>query len=118
VIEAGNVTLMVSDFERAVAFYVDVLGLQLGARYGNEWAECRARDGFTIGLHPARDGHVAAGTARIGFTVPDLDEAIGKLEQFGVEFAGPVVEEAALRRADFADPDGNPLYLVQLRHPG
>ena len=33
-IQPANVTLMVSDFERAITFYRDTLGLELGARYG------------------------------------------------------------------------------------
>ncbi len=50
-IQEGNVTVMVSDLERAIRFYTEALGLKLKWRWG-DYAEVEA-PGVTIGLHPA-----------------------------------------------------------------
>jgi catechol 2,3-dioxygenase-like lactoylglutathione lyase family enzyme len=72
-----NVTLMVADMHRAVRFYTDGLGLELGYRAGNEWAQVSG-PGLTTGLHPA-GGHFTHqtqdGRISIGFQVPKLAEA-------------------------------------------
>ena len=49
----GNVTVYVSDMDRAVRFYNDTLGLKLAYRFGNHWASVEAGRGLTIGLHAA-----------------------------------------------------------------
>ena len=56
---AGNLTIMVSDFERSLRFYTEALGLALKFRAGNEWAEIQA-PGVSIGLHPS-GGHAPTG---------------------------------------------------------
>jgi catechol 2,3-dioxygenase-like lactoylglutathione lyase family enzyme len=47
----GNVTLMVSDMNSAIQFYVEKLGLMLKARYSDQFAQVVA-PGLTIALHP------------------------------------------------------------------
>src|SRR5262249_24349996 len=111
--QAGNVTVMVSDMERAVRFYAETLGLALTARYGDEWAEVQA-PGLTIGLHPAgahgpQPGQ--AGRLSMGLQVAQLAPAIAALKEKGVVFSSPATEGGPERMAFFADPDNNPLYL-------
>src|SRR5205807_10659327 len=48
-ITGGYATVYIADMDRAVAFYVDVLGLKLGQRFGNYWAAVRAGDKLPIG---------------------------------------------------------------------
>src|SRR5262249_25063037 len=62
-ITGGNVTVYVSDIDRAVAFYVNQLGLKLSQRFGNHWAEVRVGDTLVIGLHPKSDKGPAPGTS-------------------------------------------------------
>jgi catechol 2,3-dioxygenase-like lactoylglutathione lyase family enzyme len=114
-IKKGNVTVMVSDFDRAVRFYVDTLGLTLRSRYASEWAEVEA-DGFTIGLHPARPGQaaVANDALSIGLEVDDIDEAVAELTRRGVAFPRGVKADGAVKLAAFTDPDGTPLYVCQV----
>ena len=52
-IKEANVTVMVTDMKRAIHFYVDVLGLELKANYGDQYAQV-ASPGVMIGLHPGR----------------------------------------------------------------
>jgi len=113
--QTGNVTVMVSDFDRAVRFYTETLGLDLRFRSGNHWAEV-STGGLTIGLHEAGEHSPepgAQGALSIGLQVGDLAGAIDDLAGKGVAF-GQVVEDGPIKLAYFSDPDGNPLYLCQV----
>lgn len=116
-ITGGNVTVYVSDMDRAVAFYVDQLGLKLAQRFGNHWAEIRAGETLVIGLHPKSDKAPAPGTRgamSIGLMVDEpIDQVVERLGANGVQFRGPVVrdEKAGLFFALLGDQDGNDLYL-------
>ena len=114
----GNATVMVRDFERAIGFYTQVLGLELRYRAGNEWAEVRT-EGLTIGLHLWGGHGPAPGAASgisIGFTVKSIEQAIADLRKRGIEFRGPVQDNDDVKLAFFGDPDGNPLYLCEVKH--
>ena len=105
---------MVNDIERSVKFYTDGLGLRQTVRYGNEWVEVEA-PGTVIALHPNRKQKTnrPPETISIGFQLKDLDEAITQLREKNVSLTR--AEEGFLRRADFTNPDGHLLYLMQVR---
>jgi catechol 2,3-dioxygenase-like lactoylglutathione lyase family enzyme len=119
-ITGGNVTVYVSDMDRAVAFYVNQLGLKLSQRFGNHWAEIKVGDCLVIGLHPKSDKGPAPGTRgamSIGLTVDEpIDQVVERLSANGVQFRGPVVrdEKAGLSLAFLGDQDGNDLYLCEV----
>ena len=119
-ITGGNVTVYVSDMDRAVAFYVNQLGLKLGQRFGNHWAEIQVGQTLVIGLHPKSDKGPPPGTSgamSIGFTVDEpIDQAVQRLSAMGVRFHGPVVrdDKAGLSFAFLGDQDGNDLYLCEV----
>jgi catechol 2,3-dioxygenase-like lactoylglutathione lyase family enzyme len=111
-----NVTIMVADMERAIHFYTDALGLSLGFRAGNEWAQVDG-PGLTIGLHPAPESMPAGGPngrLSIGFGVQDLTKTLDELRQRGVSITDPQDTPGRDRIVNFADPDGTPLYLIEL----
>jgi catechol 2,3-dioxygenase-like lactoylglutathione lyase family enzyme len=116
----ANITLMVSDFNRSVNFYTEVLGLTLHVRYGDEWAEV-VGPGIKIGLHHS-DGREnspqlqRAKSTSIGLEVENLESAIATLASRGIEF-GPIRDDdGAIREANFTDPDGLTLYIFQMNH--
>ncbi len=117
-IKGGNVTIYVSDMDRAVRFYTEVLGFELRERFGGHWAAINAADGFIIGLHPGSEENPArrAGSMSIGFEVTSapIEDVITALEARGVRFQGAVTNDKAGKFAKFADPDGNPCYLYQM----
>jgi catechol 2,3-dioxygenase-like lactoylglutathione lyase family enzyme len=116
VYRSANVTLFVEDFDRTVRFYHEVLGLRLGSRHGSSWAEVEA-PGLTIGIHPTRasgPAEIRAEGFAIGLHVDHLDEMVATLTGRGIDFLGRR-EDAGARFADFRDPDGMALYLVELK---
>ncbi len=121
-IEGGGPTVYVSNMDRAVEFYTEVLGLGLISRYGNEWASVDGGKGLTLGLHPASERMGAPGTLgsiNVGFNVTQsIDDVVGTLESRGVTFDGPIKGDAngSIRLAFFGDPDGNSLYLCESKY--
>ncbi len=115
---SGNVTVTVSNMDRAVQFYTEVLGLRLAYRFGNHWAAVELGKGLTIGLHPGSPEEPAGGRAgmAIGLELSgvSIHDAVRQLEAKGVAFEEPVNEGKSGSFIGFTDPDGNPLYLAQL----
>ncbi len=109
---SGNVTVPVTDMNRAVQFYTDTLGLKLAYRFGDHFASVQAGSTLTIGLHP---GQPQAGSMAIGFdlTMP-IEDAVRELEAKGVKFNSAVNQGKAGKFISFTDPDGNPLYMSEL----
>ena len=115
----GVVTIYVSDMERAVRFYSETLGFSLKERHGNNWATVDGGPGLTIGLHPAtreipagRQGSIALG---IYIDTP-IEETVKRLTSRGASFPSGVIDDGGiLSLAFFNDPDGNPLYLAEMK---
>jgi catechol 2,3-dioxygenase-like lactoylglutathione lyase family enzyme len=117
VFRSGNVTVFVSNMDRAVHFYTDVLGLKLVYRFGDDWASVEVGKGLTIGLHPLSAKAQAGGSGgmSIGLELSGkIEDAIDKLKSKGVHFGEIIDDDKAGRFAHFHDPDGNSLYLAQL----
>jgi catechol 2,3-dioxygenase-like lactoylglutathione lyase family enzyme len=114
----ANVTVMVSNMDRAVKFYVETLGLNLKSRYGDHFAQVEA-PGTTIALHPtSKNGPQPgkSGSLSIGFGVDDLEVVMASLKAKGVMFSEKVVQDGPVKLAFFTDPDENPLYLSQTQN--
>jgi len=112
-IKGGNATLLVSDVNRAVRFYVETLGFKLRDDASDTWATVDAGDGLVIGLargvSPGASGSISVG---LDLNQP-IAEVIAVLSNRGVKFSGPMREDAGVKRAFFTDPDGNALYLAE-----
>jgi catechol 2,3-dioxygenase-like lactoylglutathione lyase family enzyme len=113
---SGNVTVPVTNMDRAVRFYTETLGLKLAYRFGDHWASVELGKGLTIGLHPAKEVTPSPEKSMsIGLELSgSIEEAMKTLEAKGVKFHGVVNEGKSGKFAAFADPDGNSLYLAEL----
>jgi catechol 2,3-dioxygenase-like lactoylglutathione lyase family enzyme len=111
-------TIYVSNMDVAVRFYTEALGLKLLERYGNHWASVDGGQGLAIGLHPASAENPAGrvGSMTIGFrTSAPIDETVATLKGRGVVFRGDIVDDKQVFIAHFEDPDGNRLYLAEVK---
>lgn len=120
----SGVTVVVDDYDAAIAFYVGVLGFDLiddtpiGAK---RWVRVRPRGGETA-LVLAR-GEGARQTARIGdqtggrvflfLETDDFDRDYVRYRDAGVRFQESPREESYGRVAVFADPYGNLWDLIE-----
>jgi catechol 2,3-dioxygenase-like lactoylglutathione lyase family enzyme len=113
----ANVTVMVSNIDRAVRFYVDTLGLKMKSRYGDSFAQVEA-PGTVIALHPSSKNGPQPGRSEslsIGLGVEDLVSAMSSLKERGITFSD-VRMDGPVKLAFFTDPDENPLYLSQTQN--
>jgi catechol 2,3-dioxygenase-like lactoylglutathione lyase family enzyme len=119
-IKGGNATIFVTDMDKAVEFYTDLLGLNLAYRAGEHWASIDAGDGFQLGLHLSGVGPQPGvqGGIQVGFNVSrPIEEVVKDLESRGIAFPGGVVDDdGAVKLAFFKDPDGNEHYLCEAKY--
>ena len=117
-ITGGNATVFVSNMDRAVQFYTEVLGLKLTNRFGDSWATVDAGKGLTIGLHPASPKYPAPGTKggiMLGMEIEGtIEKAVASLGKKGVHFKDSVVKTEAGNFVHLEDPDGNDIYLWEV----
>ena len=117
----STVYLAVSDQDRALAFYRDVLGFDVrtDTEFGEglRWVEVAPAGAYTVIalVRPmSEDDAKPGGQAPFGFDTPDLEAAMAEFGARGVEFEdvmggdGPVPPMAYFR-----DPDGNRILLVE-----
>ena len=124
-----HVTVSVSDINRSLAFYRDLLGFPvLGRLY------YRNKVGLTIDFLDIGDNHILeifsftsptrpsewtnndlqTGLRHVGFKVRDVDATTARLKQAGVPFTlDPLDATGGVRIAFFTDPDGTLLEVVQ-----
>jgi predicted enzyme related to lactoylglutathione lyase len=126
-----HVPIVVSDQDRALRFYTEVLGLEKRADYqlpGNpRWLTIGPKGQdleliLVVGEHAP--SHPKPGTDHGGnhtvFKTDDCRNDVERLKARGVKFKGPAPTEANFGLAAyFTDPDGNHLTLLQpARGPG
>jgi catechol 2,3-dioxygenase-like lactoylglutathione lyase family enzyme len=108
------ISINVSDLDKAIEWYGDVLGLDLVYKldqYG--WCEmATATKHVTIGLGQTEEQKAGGVTPTFG--VMDIDAARKHLESKDVRFDGDTYEiEGMVRLAMFYDPDGNSFMLAE-----
>jgi catechol 2,3-dioxygenase-like lactoylglutathione lyase family enzyme len=107
------ITIPTRDFEKASAFYGDVLGLPISKHWGNMPAAEFETGTLTIavmqsdafGIEFEHHSHP------IALHVPDVAAARTELESQGIEFRGDTIDSGVCHMAFFTDPDGNALML-------
>jgi catechol 2,3-dioxygenase-like lactoylglutathione lyase family enzyme len=107
------ITVSTKDFDQAVEFYGNVLGLPEGKRWGDMPAVEYETGNLTIAVMQSDafglEFHV--NTHPIEFHVDDFDGAKAELESRGVSFEGETLDSGVCWQAFFADPDGNALAI-------
>ncbi len=110
------IILLVSDMNRSIDFYKNVLGLPLKTQ-SQEWTEFFMK-GTKLALHPIKEKLKSKMVSKIGvligFMVMDMDETSKILKAKGVKFVKEPKEESFGKHAIIEDPDGYMISLVQL----
>ena len=101
----------VSDIERAIRFYTDVLEFKVSSR---DFVARFKVDGVLFEIVPTTDNNKlqGGGNARLCLQVDDIAETLKQLEQKGVSVT-PIHQETGGKLASFHDPDGNEICLWQ-----
>ncbi|GIV03181.1 MAG: hypothetical protein KatS3mg015_2011 [Fimbriimonadales bacterium] len=102
----------VEDMEGAVAFYRDVLGVEVVSE-NPYWSELRV-GGVRLALHQGGEG-VQKGGWTVCLEVDDLEDLRKRLEAAGVECASEYHDTPSGPSLAFRDPDGNRLQALQPR---
>lgn len=112
--------IAIGDADKAKAFYVDILGLKFVS--DDPYAVVFDANGTTLRAQKTERVEPRPGTV-LGWHVPDIEDAIRKLNKAGIEFEryegfgqddlGIMTFPGGARVAWFKDPDGNLLSLDQ-----
>jgi predicted enzyme related to lactoylglutathione lyase len=114
------VRVFVTDFERAVRFYTETLGMKLSSRNDEMgWAQLRLA-GADLALEREQSESEADGEESsvgrfvgVSLAVADIEQTYATLRERGVEFLEPPAKMPwGGVLAHFRDPDGNVLTLV------
>ena len=119
----ASIRYIVTDIDRSVEFYRDILGLPLKFQ-SPDWTEFQTGT-TTFALHgggtapkgpPDGDPSKQAGHCSIGFNVEDVDKTYEELKAKGINFVMPPTqrEGEGIRLAVAIDPDGLPISFAQL----
>jgi predicted enzyme related to lactoylglutathione lyase len=112
----GFVGIPVTDLERARGFYEGVLGLKVSDEMmDGKWIEYAVGDD-TLAIANVGDEWTPSdqGTGA-ALEVEDFDEAIRRLKDRHVRFAGEPFETPCCHMAVIQDPDGNKLLIHKLK---
>jgi len=107
-----NVFQVTRDMDRALAFYRDVLGLEVKFRDGDKWCQLAAGDTRIALASPDEAAPADAGSVVV-FEVGDLDGACAALEAAGTAVEARRDMGSHGRTAAIRDPDGTLVQLFQ-----
>ena len=106
------ISVPVTDVERSIAWYRDMLGLQqVGKQAFPQFQLGENVSMYLLDMESIGQRFTAPHSAHIALRVPDVVLTRRKLEEKGVEFHGDVLDTGVCHMAFFSDPDGNALML-------
>ena len=115
--KVGNVILAVTDIDKSLQFYHEVIGLPI-KNQRRSWVDL-GTSGALLSLHPASltAQHIGSSIENgitIGFLVGDVTSAVEELKAKGVTVYRDIIEKDAGKNAVILDPDD---YLISLFEP-
>jgi predicted enzyme related to lactoylglutathione lyase len=107
------VTVSAKNFDAAVDFYENTLGLPLSARYGQMPGVEFETGNLTIAVLRSEAFNIEPRTNNhpIALRVDDVHAARAELESRGVKFLGDTLDTGVCHMAPFEDSEGNTLLL-------
>ena len=109
----GAIILLVSDMDKSIKFYRDVLELPI-KNTSSEWVEFFS-SGTVLALHPSKSkSRTKNSGVLVGFMVNNLETVAKKLKDKKVEFFKEPKEESFGKHAILADPDGHLISIAEI----
>jgi lactoylglutathione lyase len=111
----GAVILLVSDMNKSVQFYKEILNIPLKKK-SDEWTEFFNKE-TVLALHPAKNKEKVKSGQHIlvGFSASDFDQTMRNLQDKKVIFFKNPREEGFGKHAIIEDPDGHLISIVKLK---
>ena len=111
----GAVILLVSDMNKSVQFYKEILNIPLKKKT-DEWTEFFNKE-TVLALHPAKNKEKVKSGQHIlvGFSASDFDQTMRNLQDKKVIFFKNPREEGFGKHAIIEDPDGHLISIVKLK---
>ena len=112
----GAIILLVSNMEKSIKFYSDMLELPIKSR-SSDWTEFFNND-TVLALHPSprKKKMLKTGSGMlIGFEVTDLDSVIKRLKEKRVKFFKRLKEEPFGKHVIVEDPDGHLISIAEIK---
>ena len=118
----ANIRYMVNDVDKAVEFYIQMLGFTLDEHWGPAFAIVSNADlklwisgPETSAARAMPDGRVPqpGGWNRLVLEVDDIHSLVDKLKQTGTVFRNDVISGPGGSQVLVEDPSGNPIELFQ-----
>ena len=109
----GAIILLVSDMDKSIKFYRDVLELPV-KNTSPEWVEFFS-SGTVLALHPSKSKTRTKNSGLlVGFMVSNLESVAKKLKEKNVEFFKEPKEESFGKHAIIIDPDGHLISIAEI----
>jgi len=109
----GAVILLVSDMDKSIKFYRDVLELPI-KNTSSEWVEFFS-SGTVVALHPSKSkSRTKNSGVLVGFMVSNLETVAKNLKDKKVEFFKEPTEESFGKHAIIVDPDGHLISIAEI----
>ncbi len=107
------IAIPTQDFDRAVDFYENVLGLEKSKQWGSMPGQEFETGNLTIAVmqSDAFGQEFSPHSLPVEFSVEDVAAAREQLESRGVEFEADTMDSGVCHQAFFKDPDGNSLAI-------
>ncbi|MFT4541968.1 MAG: lactoylglutathione lyase [Planctomycetota bacterium] len=113
VLELNHVGLHVTDVERSVAFYRDVMGFEALARpdfdFPGAWFALGSGQLHLIGKRASGDGRFKE--CHYSIMVDAIDDFVARFQELGLEHRGPKSRPDGVIQVFLLDPDGHEIEL-------
>ena len=108
-----NAFFYVSDAERSLSFYRDVLGLRPTYVAPTEWIEFEVGASGRLALNPTGGPPVPHAGGIVVFEVDNAERFAARLKEYGVHIRRDVQLITPGKLIEFEDPDGNVLQALE-----
>ncbi|MEE9554732.1 MAG: VOC family protein [candidate division Zixibacteria bacterium] len=111
------VTLWAENVPETVAFYRDIIGLELMPHHGPDRVHLKMGENLYLVILKGKPSPATETTIErfpvVAFRVNDLDEAIAELNSKGVDLPPKIEEDAVSRWVFIHDPGGNLIEIAE-----